>query len=159
MLNTRNIVNASMIGCILYLLYISFSNILYLELVTFGLLVFSRLVVKKELIYGSVVFGLLIILLKGFFVWNVMYIVVIFAYSCLFTTLEIKDKYIPLFGGFCSFMIGIFLDLPFMIFGEYACIAYALSSFKVSIIQGVLTGLILFFAYEKIIHLLRKAVK
>lgn len=162
-IDTKTMVRSSVIGSFLYVVYISFSNILYLELLTTMLLTFSQIVSRRVIINASILFSILVNVLNGPQIWHLMYLFIYPFYASIFSENKAKfekhEKVIPFVGAICSGIVGIVLDIPFLLFGKYVTIYYLLSSIKTSVIQGTLTYLSLMLLYKPMKKIFIKIVQ
>lgn len=92
-----------------------------------------------------------------------MYLFIYPFYAYIFSENKAKfekhEKVIPFVGAICSGIVGIVLDIPFLLFGKYVTIYYLLSSIKTSVIQGTLTYLSLMLLYKPMKKIFIKIVQ
>lgn len=161
--DAKELVRSSVLGCLLYVTYISFSNILYFELLTTVLFVFSQIVNQRVIVRASFLFSILVNILNGPQIWHLMYFLIYPFYSYVLNkninVFEKRETLVPVFGAICSGMVGILLDIPFMLFGKYVTIYYLLSSIKTSVIQGILTYVSLTVLYKPLKKSLMKVIR
>lgn len=129
-----------------------FSNILYLELITFTIVLYAMNTSAQEAIVSCVIFACLNMLFLGITPWTCMYLMIYPIYALI--TLLMKNflkKHLLclcLLCGFLSFLCGQLLDLPFLLFSKHVTLLYWISGLKTSLIQGILSFLCCLFLYE-----------
>ena len=159
-MNTKQLTHIAFLACIMMVAYLSFSSVLYLEILTFTALVIAVCLPLKESLMASFIFGLLMILLQGIFPWTVMYLVifpvyVFFAYHL--RKLLFLQSWLPVLINFLySFLLGQLLDLPFLLFSKEATYLYWLMGIKTSLIQGCLSAAIAAFLFEPVCDRINK---
>ncbi len=157
-IKTREVIYSAFIGSILYLLFVLFSNILYVEMLTFTLIVFSLSFPIYTVVYGALLFGMLQILLNGLLPWNVMYLCIYPLYALITyvfkNILENHPLRIAFYGMFLSFLMGQLMELPFLFFSKTITIAYILLGLKTSIIQSLITFLEFLFLFDPVKRIL-----
>ena len=156
-MNTKELVRISLMGCVQFLLFYMFSDILYVEVITIITIIFALIFSKKEAIFASIIFGLLNIILKqGITTWSIMYFIIYPMYSLIigiFKSKLLNSKIMIVVVCFIfSFMTGQLLQLPYMLISKNITIYYIIIGFKTSIIQATITSCICYF----IINVLKK---
>lgn len=151
-MKTKQLTRIAFLACILMVSYLSFSQILYLEVVTFVTMVIAVCFPLKESLWAALIFGLLVILFQGLFIWNVMYAVIFPIYVLIAYILRkklLQYNSLAIIVGFCfSFLLGQLLDLPFLLFSKEVTYLYWLMGLKTSLIQGVLSAVQATFLFE-----------
>lgn len=151
-MTTRELTRIALMGTLLYIVFHAFSDILYLELITFTILSFSQVFPRRECVMACVLFALLHLLLYGVMIWNIMYLLIFPIYGFLFASMKrvLQGRIVglALTAGIASFLIGQLVDLPFLLFGKTITVLYLLMGLKTSLIQGSLTFLAALFLYE-----------
>ncbi|MBM6831290.1 cytochrome B [Faecalicoccus acidiformans] len=143
----------AIIGAIEFVVFTSFSFILYLECITFTVLIFSVVFPIKIAVSGAVVFDLLnIVLIQGITPWSLCYLGIYPVYSWIFSTwkqpLPKKLWLLAFVCAFFSFLTGQLLQLPFLLFSKTLTILYLILGLKTSLIQGALSAMICLFLYH-----------
>ena len=95
-------VRSSVIGSFLYVVYISFSNILYLELLTTMLLTFSQIVSRRVITNASILFSILVNVLNGPQIWHLMYLFIYPFYAYIFSENKAKFEKHEKSNSFCG---------------------------------------------------------
>ena len=75
-MNVRQMAHIALMGAILYAVFQAFSNILYLEMITFSILCFAHAFTRKEVVISCILFACIQILLNGLTLWNVAYLLI-----------------------------------------------------------------------------------
>ncbi len=129
-----------------------FSNILYLELITFTIVLYAMTSSKREAILSCVIFACLNMLFLGITPWTCMYLMIYPLYALVVVLFKgFLNKHLLclcLLCGFLSFLCGQLLDLPFLLFSKHVTLLYWISGLKTSLIQGILSFLSCLFLYE-----------
>lgn len=153
-MTTRELTRIALMGTILYVVFHAFSDILYLELITFTILSFSQVFSRRDTVIACVLFASLHMLLHGVMIWNIAYLLIFPTYGFLFASLKRVRKgrtiALALTAGIGSFLIGQLVDLPFILFSSTITALYLLMGLKTSLIQGCLTFLATLFLYEPV---------
>ena len=149
-MTTRELTRIALMGTILYVVFHAFSDILYLELITFTILSFSQVFSRRDTVIACVLFASLHMLLHGVMIWNIAYLLIFPAYGFLFASLKRRTIALALTAGIGSFLIGQLVDLPFILFSSTITALYLLMGLKTSLIQGCLTFLATLFLYEPV---------
>ncbi len=161
-MKVKDLTKTSLFGCLQFLVFYLFSDILYLEMITITTVLIALVFPRKQSVYGSIVFGVLNILLKqGLTSWSIMYLLIYPTYSLI--TSFIKNKklrnniyFIAFIAFFFSFMTGQLVQLPYMLVAKNITYIYILIGLKTSIIQASITGIITLFLYKPLYKTLKK---
>ncbi|MCI5773085.1 MAG: cytochrome B [Erysipelotrichaceae bacterium] len=126
-----------------YVIFISFSNILYLELITFVICLFAVSFKPQVTFLASLIFALIMLVFNGVNFWNLMYLVIYPSYSLLVGSLRRWYQRYPwalfITCGFLSFLTGQLLQLPFILFSKKLTVLYLLIGLKTSLLQGAIS--------------------
>lgn len=159
-MTARELTRIALMGTLLYIVFHAFSDILYLEMITFTILSFAQVFSRRETVIACVLFAALHLLLHGIMVWNIAYLLIFPTYGYLFASMKRLLKGRPtltaLIAGCFSFLIGQLVDLPFILFSQTITVFYLLLGIKTSLIQGTLTFLVTLFLYEPIQNVLQR---
>lgn len=154
----RQMAHIALMGAILYAVFQAFSNILYLEMITFTILCFAQVFVRKEVVLSCVLFACIQILFNGLTLWNIMYLLIFPMYGWIFSKSAdvLKDHLVAhaFLAGFFSFLTGQLVDLPFLLFSKTVTLLYMLMGLKTSLIQGCLTFIVTLFLFEPVVKVL-----
>ena len=146
-MKTRELTRIALMGTILYVVFQAFSDILYLEMITFTILAFSQVFTRRETVLSCLLFAAVHLLLHGIMFWNIAYLIIFPAYGLLFSScrgfLSRHPGCIPFYGAFFSFLTGQLVDLPFLLLSDTVTVLYMIMGLKTSLIQGCLTFLTL----------------
>ena len=159
--NIKYIVRSAILGSIQYIIFYMFSDILYIELITFTTVLIADVFTRKEAVKGSFVFAISNILTKqGITFYSLMYLIIYPIYSLIISYMPKDKNGIKICCCFIfSILTGQLLQLPFMIFSSNITIYYIIIGLKTSIIQGVITLFISYMIYTKVKLILIKIVK
>lgn len=150
----------AVIGALEFVVFTSFSFVLYLECITLTVLLFSMCFQRRQAVLGAIVFGIINLSMQGVTPWSMMYLLVYPLYSLLIGTLKpfLSRHFIVLviLCGCLSFLTGQLLQLPFMMFSKTITIVYLIAGFKTSLIQGIISGISCFVCYKPIYIVLQK---
>lgn len=159
-MNVRQMAHIALMGAILYAVFQAFSNILYLEMITFTILCFAHVFTRKEVVISCVLFACIQILLNGLTLWNVAYLLIFPLYGWIFSkSRDLLKNHLwanALLSGFFSFLTGQLVDLPFLLFSKTVTMLYMLMGLKTSLIQGCLTFIVTLFLWEPVTHVLKR---
>lgn len=135
-----------------YIAFIVFSNILYLEVITFLVLLITALFSRKVAFFSSLIFAFLLILINGFNFWNGLYLIIYPSYSLLLSCLKnliYKHRLLrSILCAFLSFLTGQILQLPYLLVAKEVTIYYLLAGFKTSFVQGVISGILCYSLFD-----------
>ena len=70
-MTTRELTQVALMGTILYVVFHAFSNILYLEMITFTILSFSQVFSRRDTVLSCILFSVIHLLLNGIMIWNI----------------------------------------------------------------------------------------
>lgn len=150
----------ALLASVQYAIFVFFSNILYLEMITFTIVLFAICFDRYQCVLGSIVFGILMLCLNGINFWNVMYLFIYPVYSYIISLLKnylVKHQMgLAIMCGFLSFLTGQLLQLPFMLFSKKVTLIYLIMGLKTSIIQGLLSMLVCYVLFGKVYRVLLK---
>lgn len=151
-MGVKQLTRIALMASILEVVFISFSQILYLEAITLTIALFACVFDRKDAFWSSVIFGLLNLIIQGVSIWTFAYVLIFPLYSLLFScTKKILLKYrwmIVVLVGLCSFGTGQLLDLPFILFSPKVTLIYVMLGLKTSIIQGCISALEALFLFD-----------
>ena len=159
-MNVRQMAHMALMAAILYAVFQAFSNILYLEMITFTILCFAHVFTRKEVVVSCILFACIQILLNGLTLWNIAYLLIFPVYGWIFSKsrrfLKKHGFANALLAGFFSFLTGQLVDLPFLLFSKTVTMLYMLMGLKTSLIQGCLTFIVTLFLWEPVTHVLKR---
>jgi len=142
----------AMLACLLFSVYFMFSQILYLEFVTFTIILFCLNIPKWDSIWIITTFVLLIWLVYGISMWSFMYIIIYPLFALLlklFKKLLSKSiYYVAIFAFIMALLVGNLIDLPMLLFSKAITIAYIIIGFKTTLIQGGIAFVLILLVYE-----------
>ena len=84
-MKTRELTRIALMGTILYVVFQAFSDILYLEMITFTILAFSQVFTRRETVLSCLLFAAVHLLLHGIMFWNIAYLIIFPTYGLLFS--------------------------------------------------------------------------
>lgn len=150
----------AVIGALEFIVFTSFSFVLYLECITLTVLLFSMCFQTKQAVLGAFVFGIINLSVQGVTPWSMMYVLVYPCYSLLIGWMKpyLSKHFLVmvLLCGFLSFLTGQLLQLPFLLFSKTITIVYLIIGLKTSLIQGIISGISCFICFKPIYIVLRK---
>ena len=166
-MNVRQMAHMALMAAILYAVFQAFSNILYLEMITFTILCFAHVFTRKEVVVSCILFACIQILLNGLTLWNVAYLLIFPLYGWIFSkSRDFLKKRLwanALLAGvlgvrivLAAFLTGQLVDLPFLLFSKTVTMLYMLMGLKTSLIQGCLTFIVTLFLWEPVTHVLER---
>lgn len=158
--NTRQLARVSLMGAILFVIFTSFSNVLYLEMITLSIVLFALVFKRKEAIYATLVFTMLNLLVQGIAPWSIAYILIFTSYA-FFTSMSkqflLKHRMIlVVYVGFLSFLTGQLVQIPFMLVSSKITIVYILLGLKTSLIQSTITTIATLLLFDPLYKTLLK---
>ena len=87
-MTVKELTRIAVMASILYVVFDVFSNILYLEMITFTIVAFGMHFSRREVVYACMMFAFIQILFHGLMVWNIMYLVIYPSYGFLVSVLK-----------------------------------------------------------------------
>lgn len=139
-MKTKELTKIAMFAGMYEVVFLTFSNILYLELITFTLCICSLMLPKKTAIYSALCFGILHMLLQGVTPWTLIYALIYPSYAYMIqmgkTFLKKHEIVFCLVVGLFSFCTGQLLDLPYLLVSKQVTMFYLLMGLKTSLIQS-----------------------
>lgn len=159
----KKISTIAFLAAIQFIVFTSFSSILYLECITLTTVVFAMTFTRGESVLASICFCTLNFLIQGVTPWSLMYLLIFPSYSLLISLTKnlLKQHFILLVitCGVLSFLTGQLVQIPFLLVSKTITSLYLLLGFKTSLFQGVLSGWICFFLYKPIEKIILKVKK
>lgn len=159
-MKTNQLTRIAFMAAILVCVFQLFAQVLYLECITFTIVVFACVFPRKESVLSCVVFACLNMLFMGITPWTFMYLLIYPAYalgiSCASKWLLEHRLVLYLICGFCSFLTGQLLDLPYLMFSGNITMLYILMGLKTSILQGILSFLVCMLLFDPMVARLSK---
>lgn len=148
------------IAAIEFVVFTSFSFILYLEFITISIVLFAMCFQTRQAVMGAVVFGILNLCVQGVTPWSMMYLFIYPVYSLLIGVLKgyLKKHFILLclLCGILSFLTGQLVQLPFLMISDTITILYIIIGLKTSLIQGSMAAISCFICYKPIASVLKE---
>lgn len=143
-----------------YVVFVSFANILYLELITFVICLFAVSFRRAQAFLASVIFGSIMLIFNGVNFWNMMYLFIYPCYSLLVAVLRkwlLKYPWLLyLMCGILSFLTGQLLQLPFMLFSKKLTVIYLLMGLKTSFLQGAISFIACWLLFKPCYEVLKR---
>ncbi|MGX8852773.1 cytochrome B [Amedibacillus sp. YH-ame10] len=159
-MKVRELCFIAVIGALEFVMFTSFSFVLYLECITLTVLLFSMVFQTRVAVLGAIVFGIINFSMQGVTPWSIMYVLIYPIYSlligCLKPYLRTHFIVIVMLCAFLSFLTGQLVQLPFMLVSDKITMLYILAGLKTSLIQGVVSGITCFICYKPIYVVLKK---
>ncbi len=159
-MTVKSVAKIAMMASIQAAVFTIFSQVLYLEGITFTVCLFACVFTRKESVLASLVFGLTNCLIQGITIWSLMYVVIYPAYSYLIATwrdsLLKRRVLLIVIVGFFSLLTGQLLDFPFILFSKTVTIFYIIMGLKTSIIQGMLSAILTILLFDRCYEILIK---
>ena len=142
----------AMLAALLFTVYFLFSQILYLEFVTFTVIVYAMNLPKLNSLWVVIGFVSLVWLIYGIGIWSIMYMIIyplfVIIIRLLRRLLSKSLYFIAIFAFFMGLFIGNLIDLPFLLFSPALTMAYLLIGFKTTLVQGGIAFLVILLLYE-----------
>ncbi|WP_297521903.1 hypothetical protein [uncultured Clostridium sp.] len=163
-MSAKEITRTSALAVFLYVVYFLGSFVDYIELVSFIILVYGTTLKTRVSYFAVVVFTLIVMLTKGIGPWSIMYLVVFPQYILLYSFVaNITKNRIVYFilAGILSFLLGTFIELPYLLTGGLygkALLLKIFMGFQVSIGNVACTVVAAIFLYEPFRMLIRKTL-
>lgn len=160
-MNTKELARIAIMGCIQFICFNIFSDILYLEVITIITIIFAIVFSRKQAILGSIIFCVLnIIINQGLNTWTIMYLIIYPTYSLIISLINNKinesNIRICIICFIFSFMTGQLLQIPYMLIEPNITIYYIIFGLKTSLIQATITSITCFSVSGVLIRTLRK---
>lgn len=159
-MKVKQLTQIALMASIEVCIFTIFSNILYLEAITFTVFLFAMVFSFKEAILSSLIFALCLLLVLGVTPWNLMYLLIYPSYSFIIHLLKkwlINSFYFRVFiVGFLSFLTGQLMQIPFMLVSSKVGLLYILLGLKTSFFQGIISALLCLFLFDSCYKILKK---
>ncbi len=159
-MSVKTLTKIAIMASIQSVIFVIFSQILYLEGITFVVCLFACTFKRKEATMASLIFGMTNMLIQGVSIWTMMYVAIYPLYSFLVGSLKEPLKKHPMFlvglCGFLSFLTGQLLEIPFLLFSKEITIFYLMLGLKTSIIQGCLSAILCLLLFEPCFKILER---
>ncbi|MFV0480075.1 MAG: cytochrome B [Anaerorhabdus sp.] len=156
----QSLTRIAIMASIQSVVFLIFSQVLYLEGITFVVCLFACAFEKDEAVFASFIFGVVNMLLQGATIWTMMYILIYPSYSFIVGnwkyTLLNKPMLLVALCGVLSFLTGQLLELPFLLFSTKATIFYLVMGLKTSLIQGCLSAILCLLLFDPCYDVLKK---
>lgn len=151
-MKTNEITRIAFLACIEFVVFTSFSDILYLECITMTIVLFALVFDRRECFWAAVVFGVInMIIRQGMTPWSLMYLIIYPSYTLLISWIKPGLLHHPIrvavVTGVLSFLTGQFLQLPFILFSKKITVFYLIVGLKTSLFQGIFSGVASGFLY------------
>jgi len=151
-MSIKGITANAMLAGMLFAVYFCFSQILYLEFVTFTVILLALTLPKYNSLWVVITFVLLVWLVYGISLWSVMYIFIYPLFTIVLKLLSpILRKSIYYVAGIAFIMgllVGNLVDLPFLLFSKEVTMMYVIIGFKTTLVQGVIASISVLIMYE-----------
>jgi len=158
--SVREIVLIATLACIQYIAFTSFSYILYLEVITMTTVLIAMSFKERDVVFASIVFGLVNLVLTSITPWSLMYLFIYPSYSLIIAKSNsfLKRHFLILctLTGLFSFLTGQLLQLPFILFSKNLTVIYLIAGLKVSIPQFIMSFLLCFLTFKPLSYSLMK---
>lgn len=152
----------ALLASMLFAIYLVFSQVLYLEFVTFTIILISLCIPKWDNVWIVVTFVILVWLTYGISIWSIMYLIIYPGFALLLNLLKgilTKNIYhIAIAAAIMGFLAGNLIDLPLLLFAKEIVIAYWLIGLKTTLIQGVIAFITVLLLYEPMAKNLKKLI-
>ena len=162
-MNIKRLCTNAILASMLFAIYFIFSQILYLEFVTFTVILLSLNLPKWNSLWIVITFVLLVWLSYGIATWSLMYIIIYPGFVLILRLLskQLKDRLylIATFAFFMGFLVGNLIDLPFLLFSKEVTIMYVIVGFQTTLIQGGIAFLSILLLYEPIAKQLNRLIE
>lgn len=159
-MRVRDLCLIALIATLEYVVFTSFSYILYLECITFTIMMIALYFNRKIAITSSLVFTILNCLNMGITPWSMMYLLIYPLYSLVISLAKnvIKQKvlYAIITCTLLSFLTGQLLQLPYMLVSKNITYLYLFAGLKTSVIQAIISCLFTRICYNKTANVLQR---
>lgn len=153
----------AVIAAIEFIVFTSFSFVLYLECITITIILFATIFSTKQAVLGSLIFSLVNLVMQGVTPWSIMYVLIYPTYSLFIGIFKnyLNKHFIILciLCGILSFLTGQLVQIPFILISKHITIYYILAGLKVSIPQGIITGSFCFLCYKPLYAVLQPIIR
>ncbi len=164
-MSVNKLTRISLLGCMQFVAFSMFSDVLYLEMITLTTVLFALVFDKDEAILASIVFVVLNMLIKqGITTWSMMYCLIYPSYSLLVSCMRnvlLKHQFITIImTGILSFATGQLMQIPFMLVSKSLTILYVLAGLKTSFIQGFVSAIacgMLYYPIYRVLSTIRRS--
>lgn len=162
-LKVRELCFISLLGALEFVVFTSFSQILYLECITFVIVVVALNFSRKTAVFSSLIFTIVNLGVMGVTPWSLLYILIYPTYSLILSILSrIINKYawsVIAVCGMLSFLTGQLMELPYLLVSKNVTIAYLIVGLKTSLLQGIVSALFCALCYQSIVKVLKRLEK
>lgn len=159
-MTVRSLTRIAIMASIQCVVFTMFSQILYLEGITFVVCLFACVFERKEVVFASLIFALVNMLIQGFTIWTMMYALIYPSYSFIVATFKnvwLNNRVgIIILCGVLSFATGQLMEIPFLLFSKAATVFYIVLGLKTSIVQGCLSAMMCLLIFDPCLKVLQK---
>jgi len=162
-MSIKKICANALLASLLFALYFIFSQILYLEFVTFTVILFALNLPRWNALWIVMTFVMLVWLSYGIATWSLMYIVI---YPTFVIILKLLKKQLTgklyltaAFAFMMGLLVGNMVDLPFLLFSKEVTLMYIIMGFQTTLIQGGIAFLGILLLYEPLAKQLSKLIE
>lgn len=157
-MNVKTICINSMLGALLFAIYFTFSQILYLEFVTFTIILFAMCLPKYNSVIVTVIFVFLVWFAYGIGTWSMMYMIIYPGFSYLFCLSRKRIKNNLWLLASCGFIMGLLagnlVDLPFLLIAKEITPIYILLGLQTTLTQAAIAAISIIILYEPLSNVL-----
>lgn len=117
-MKTNEIIRVALLSAILLVVQVTFSGILYVEFFNFMIVLYAVSFKLKESYLSVIVTSILMILVFGFGLWSIMYLIVFPQYVLIYSYVYKKtnsDIVLGILATFLALISGTLIDLPILI--------------------------------------------
>ncbi len=143
----------AILASLLFVVYLTFSQILYLEFLTFSIILISLNVPRKDAILIVVTFVILVWLVYGINLWSLMYLIIYPGFAFLISVskkiIKKSEYYVAITGFTFALLAGNLIDLPFILFSKELTLIYLVLGFKTTLVQAVICFTTILIIYQK----------
>ena len=162
-MSIKRICTNAILASMLFAIYFIFSQILYLEFVTFTVILLALNLPKWNSLWIVITFVFLVWLVYGIATWSLMYIVIYPGFTLILLLLrkQLSGRiYLTaIFAFFMGLLIGNLVDLPFLLLSKEVTLMYVIIGFQTTLIQGAIAFMSILLLYEPLAKQLRKLIE
>jgi hypothetical protein len=163
-MSVKRITTNAILSALLFTIYLVFSQILYLEFVTFTIVLYALNLPRKDAVAVVSTFVILVWAVYGVSPWSLMYLVVYGGFAWLLSImakwLNSNDYRVAGAGFVVALLAGNLIDLPMLLISKEVTIAYIVLGLKTTLVQGTIAFSALLLMYrliqKNLVYLIKK---
>lgn len=163
-MSVKRITTNAILSALLFTVYLLFSQILYVEFVTFTVVLYALNLPRKDAVAVVATFVVLVWAVYGVSPWSIMYLFVYGGFTWLLSLmrnwLDHNEYRVAVAGFIVALLAGNLIDLPMLLISKEVTIAYIVLGLKTTLVQGTIAFTVLLLMYrvvqKNLVYLIKK---